>query len=470
MTRRGWWLLALSVVLPGSAQLVAGNRVLARIGLTAAAVFYAVVIGAVLLLTTQRGFVLSMVSNPTVLLVGQWLCYALALVWLVIQIDTFRLLQLVRIPSPTKAWIGGLMAIMLVLPTAGMAVAGNYAGSGRQVLDEVFDGTVIEEPIDGRYNILLLGGDAGSGRMGLRPDSISVVSVDAETGQVAIIGIPRNLEMVPFSKGSPLYTPFPNGYDCGDNCLIHYLYPYAEEHPELYPDAAERGSTPGVEAMRDAVEGVLGITVQYAVVIDMAGFGDLIDALGGIEVEVKERIDKGGWIKDGKVVGIKGWFQPGVQRLNGKDALYYVRSRATTSDFSRMQRQRQVQEALLRQFDPVTVLTRFQAIAEAGTRTVITDIPSSMLAYFAELAMKSRDLEMLRLELTPPTYSVVDRDYTKRHADVAELLAPREPAPITPPESEPGTEPGTGPGTEPATDPGAKPAPTGPVIGGPKQG
>ena len=69
-----------------------------------------------------------------------------------------------------------------------------------------------EPPVDGRYNILLLGGDAGPDRDGLRPDSISVVSVDAETGQAVTIGLPRNLESVPFAEGSPLADAYPEGY------------------------------------------------------------------------------------------------------------------------------------------------------------------------------------------------------------------------------------------------------------------
>ena len=50
----------------------------------------------------------------------------------------------------------------------------------------------------GRYNILLLGGDAGKGRIGLRPDSLTVASIDAETGRTVLISLPRNMEDVPF--------------------------------------------------------------------------------------------------------------------------------------------------------------------------------------------------------------------------------------------------------------------------------
>ncbi len=126
-------------------------------------------------------------------------------------------------------------------------------------------------------------GPTGSG---MRPDSISVVSIDAETGAAVIFGIPRNLERVPFSEGSPLYGPFPNGYDCGDDCLVSYLYTYGQEHPELYPDAESKGSTAGDRGDARCRRGhPRPRRIQYYVLIDMQGFADLIDALGGIDID-----------------------------------------------------------------------------------------------------------------------------------------------------------------------------------------
>ena len=71
--------------------------------------------------------------------------------------------------------------------------------------------------------------------------------------------------------------------------------------------------------------------------------------------------------------------------MDGDTAQWYARSRYTTSDFDRMKRQRELQEAILAQFTPTTVLTRFNEIAAAGTAIVETDLPQSMLPYFADL-------------------------------------------------------------------------------------
>ena len=106
--------------------------------------------------------------------------------------------------------------------------------------------------LHGVVNILLLGGDAGKNRWGLRPDSISVAHIDLDTGRVVMIGIPRNLQRAPFSDGSPMRGPWPKGFNCGNTCLINAIYTYATGHSYLYDDPKYAGRDPGVQAMREA--------------------------------------------------------------------------------------------------------------------------------------------------------------------------------------------------------------------------
>src|SRR5690606_37815279 len=359
MTKRAWWLVALNLLIPGSAQVLAGNRRLGRFGLGATLVLWLLVIVGVALFFVNRSWLLFLGTQPIVLgvLVAVLLFYAV--LWMVLTFDTLRLVRLVRVTPSARGFVAGLALLGLVVTAGGAGFAAANAVSAIGLLG-IFGGSNIAEPVDGRYNILLLGGDAGPDRLGLRPDSISVASVQAERGAATPLGMPRTMQKVPFSDGSPLWGPFPNGYDCGVECLISYLYPYAEEHPELYPDAEANGSTPGVEAMRDAVEGVLGIEIQYYVLIDMQGFANLIDALGGIEIDVPERTPIGAnTFDDGTPADPIGYIEAGPQRMNGETALWYARSRYGSSDYDRMQRQRQVQEAILRQFEPANVLLRF---------------------------------------------------------------------------------------------------------------
>ena len=126
---------------------------------------------------------------------------------------------------------------------------------------------------------------------------------------------------------------------------------------------------------------------------------------------------------NGQPTNVDGWIEPGVQKLDGYHALWYARARHGSDDYHRMARQREVQQALLTQFQPATVLTKFQSVESAGAQTVDTDIPQGALTAFVELALKAKDQQVTDLEIVPPTYSNVYPDYTVIHADVAAATA-----------------------------------------------
>lgn len=429
MTRRGWWLVVLNILIPGSAQVLAGDRRLGRFGLVSTFVLWTGLAIALALFLFARELFLTLSTNPIALWVLEVALGFYAVLWVILTLDTVRLVRLVRTAPRARGVIAGLAVVALAVGAGTAAYGAVVVDSARSLLSNVFGGGSVAEPIDGRYNILLLGGDAGPDRVGVRPDSISVASIDASTGAVVMIGIPRNLQYAPFSEGSPLWGPFPDGYSCGTECLISYLYTYGEEHPELFPDAEAQGSTPGVEAMRDAVEGTVGLTLQYYVLIEMQGFKDLIDALGGIDIDVKERVGIGSNTNpDGSPAEAGGWIEPGMRHMDGETALWYARSRYNTTDYARMERQREVQEAILRQADPQTVLLRFQEIARASSELATTDIPQSMLGRFTDLALKSKEQPMERLQLVPPEFAPDAPDFEKIRAAVAEAVAPEQPA------------------------------------------
>jgi LCP family protein required for cell wall assembly len=422
MTKRAWVLVLLNVVVPGSAQVLAGSRRLGRWGLASTLVFWAVAVAVVVLAFAFRSPLIEIATNVVALTVVQVFLAYYAVLWVVLTVDTLRLARIVRTAPSARGLLAGAMVLLMVV-TVGPAAYGAYlAGVQHGLLNSLFTSRAdAAPPVDGRYNIMLLGGDAGADRTGLRPDSISVASIDAETGATTIVGIPRNLYDAPFVAGSPLYGDYPDGYDCGDDCLVSFLYTYGEEHPDLYPDAESKGSNPGVEAMRDAIEGITGLTVQYYALIDMQGFVDLIDALGGIQVDVQQRIPiNGGVDRNGQPINVDGWIEPGEQKLDGYHALWYARARHGTSDYDRMSRQREVQQALLSQFQPATVLSKFQAVASAGVQTVDTDIPQGALAAFVDLAAKAKSQQITSLELVPPTYDNVYPDYDAMRAAVAQ--------------------------------------------------
>ena len=433
MTKRAWWLVALNFLIPGSPQLIAGNRKLGRFGVGTTFLLWALVgIVAVLYFAAQPTLI-TIATNYFVLWIVQAVGVFYLALWVILTFNTLRLVRIIKVAPNARGFVAGLAVVAMVAVTGAGAYAVMLAGVTRTTVDSIFSGGEIAEPIDGRYNIMLLGGDAGPDRDGLRPDSISVVSIEAETGKTTIFGIPRNLEYVPFSEGSPMQALYPNGYqDCVvDVCLINSIYTEVEGYsPELYPDAVNQGSTPGIEAMRDAVEGVLGIQVQYYVLIDMQGFSELIDALGGVVIESPGRYPIGGEPdENGEMVGVEGWIEPGVQTMNGYTALWYARSRYLSSDYDRMARQRQLQEAILRQFEPANVLSKFQAIAQASTQVVRTDIPQPMLGKFVELANKAREFDIADLELAPPLIATESPDYAYIHQIIADALIIETPEP-----------------------------------------
>jgi LCP family protein required for cell wall assembly len=219
---------------------------------------------------------------------------------------------------------------------------------------------------------------------------------------------------------------YPDGYGYQDHCdvdvcQLNSIYTEVSLYKaSLYPDATKHNSAPGIEAMKDALEGATGIQIQYYVLIDMQGFADLVDALGGVDIKVTERLPIGG---DANLNQVQGWIEPGQQHMNGYTAQWYARSRHTTSDYDRMARQRQLQDAILKQVNPVNVVTKFQDIAKAGTQVMKTDIPQSMLGYFVDLGLKTRKLPVSQLELVPPTIDPSNPDYTTIHKLVKAALA-----------------------------------------------
>ncbi|MDT0115781.1 LCP family protein [Microbacterium sp. PRF11] len=448
MTRRGWWLVVLNFLVPGSAQVLAGNRRLGRFGLGATLALWTVLIvaGLAALLWPSGLFALATGSfipeflswfRPLPLTLVQIALIGYAVLWIVLTIDTLRLVRLVKVGPFSRIAMAIVSVGLLVLSGSGAAWAAQTAGTTRDAFSELFaESAPVVPPSDGYYNILLLGADSGEGRDSMRFDSISVVSINADTGATTITGIPRDMPHFPFAPG-PMQDEYPNGHQgyanatCGWGSGINQLRTEVEvcqDGTKLYPNAEAEGSEPGIEATKDAAEGIMGIQIPYYVLIDMKGFADLVDALGGVDIDVKERLPKGGPAYDGQPVDdwAFGWVEPGQQHMNGDTAQWYARSRYTTSDFDRMRRQRELQEAILAQTTPQNVLAHFQEVAKAGTSIVETDLPQGLIApTLVNLAMKAKDQPVGTLELTPAGgVDEFDPDYDQVKQMVKDKLHP----------------------------------------------
>lgn len=426
--RRAVILALLTLLVPGGAQIAAGSRRLGRIGLAVTVGCWFVLLLGGIMFFTLRGPLLSALTQPFIMWACSVLLAALAIGWFILWFDTLRLIRFASLAPGFKPIIGAGLVLATLLTSGGLAYAAHMLNEGRHALAGIFaDGPAIDAE-DGRYNFLLMGADADEGRDGVRPDSIHVVSVNQSTAETIIFSIPRNFQNARFSADSPLQQVYPDGYSCGNDCIINFLYTDVHNnHSDLYPEVQD----PGAAAMMDAVSGTLDLTVHGYVMVDMNGFSELIDAMGGISVE------SGGWVPyrgqrpDGSGWGDT-WWEPGVHDFDGDEALAFARSRSFSSDFNRIQRQQCIQQAMLAQFTPQTLLTRFTEIMTAGENLVETDLPQSQLGSLLNLAADAQEHTPQRLTLGAPDFGSASElfstypDFDRIHARVDQLIAAEE--------------------------------------------
>jgi LCP family protein required for cell wall assembly len=247
---------------------------------------------------------------------------------------------------------------------------------------------------DGRFDVLLLGADSGPGRFGLRTDTIILASVEVRTGRAALFGIPRNLYNV------PLPTESAHAFQC--RCFPAFffgLYKYASDHPALFPGNDEQR---GLRAVAGSVEELTGIELDGLVLIDLHGFIDLIDAIGGLDITVPERIVDNAYPKEDGSGDIRIVIEAGRQHMDGTQALRFARTRHQDDDYHRMGRQQQVLVALRKQMNVCSLLPHIPELVDIAKRTLTTDIRYGELPTLLELAARVDSDRIARTAFTPP--------------------------------------------------------------------
>ena len=417
--RRGLTFLGMTLLLPGSAQVAAGNRRLGRVALRVWAALWVVVVLLAVLALVWRSAAISIAASGPTLSVVQVVLVVLGIGWGLLLIDAWRLSRPPELARRHRLGFAILNLALVGTVVGGLFASASIVSSQHDLMSAVFAGGGDQQVKAGRYNVLLLGGDAGKDRVGLRPDSMTVASVDAETGRTVLISLPRNLEDVPFPASSPLHAKFPHGYTCADHsCMLNAVYTYASEHRDLYPGVRN----PGAQATVEAVEGATGLDINYWALIDLKGFEDLVDAVGGITMDVYRRVPIGGGH-----VKIYGYVEAGKNRhLDGREALWFARSRSDSSDYDRMVRQKCVMNAMLDQLDPASVLTNFNKIAAAGKEVVATSVPPSEVGAMMDLAQRAKKLPTSSLAVVPPLIQPGAPDFDVIKQAVAAKIAKSE--------------------------------------------
>lgn len=392
--------MLMTLVLPGSAQLVAGNRQVGRVALRIWMVLVAGTLAAFGLGLVWNGFAFWLVSDPRVLGLLRLVLMVLAVGWAALFMDAWRIGQPLTLLAQHRRAVVGVNGVLCLSVAGALLFSAHLVSVQRDFMITTFGDGAATSAHDGRYNVLLLGGDSGAGRWGLRPDSLTVASIDAETGRTVLISLPRNMAQFPFAEGSVMDKQFPDGFNC-DGCYLNAVSTWAQDHTDLFGNS----DNPGVDATIMGVEGITGLEVNYWAMVNLQGFKDLVDAVGGVTLNVRAPIPVGGLGSD-----VTGYIQPGVRRLDGHDTLWFARSREGSDDYSRMARQKCVMDAMLQQISPQSALSNFQSIAKASSEMISTDIPSSEVDRFIDLAMKARDQRVASLSLVPPMINTGDPD------------------------------------------------------------
>ena len=385
--------------------------------------------------------------DPTRMRVAAALIATAFVIWAFMVVTTY-LMARPRGMSRLEQGMGALVVTLLCILVALPAVQGvRYATTTAHFVDAVFDdeqnatlpeGVTEEDPWAGRdqVNVLLLGGDGGVGRTGIRTDSVILLSMNTQTGKSVMFSLPRNMMNARFPEDSPLHEVFPEGFrGDGDpgSWMLNAVY---SQVPALYPGILGESDNEGADAIKQAVAGSLGTHVDYYLLINLLGFQQLVDAIGGVTVNINEPVA----INGNTDLGIPptGYLEPGPdQHLDGFHALWFSRGRWGSDDYERMERQRCMVDAIVEEADPLNVLRRYQALAKAGEEILRTDIPRKLMPAFVDLALKVKERKMRSIAfVSSDRFFSGDPDFTWMQEVVAKALTPKQ---RTGPKGDPGT-------------------------------
>jgi LCP family protein required for cell wall assembly len=212
-------------------------------------------------------------------------------------------------------------------------------------------------------NIILLGSDKREASSTWRTDTMILLSVDTEGEFVRLLSIPRDL-----------WVDIPgHGYDRINTA-------------DLWGELTEEGGGP--DLVKRTIQQNLGIPIHYYVRVDFDGFIKIIDAIGGLDIDVECPLSD-----------IE--LEAGMHHMDGEDALLYARSRITTSDFDRSRRQRKLLMALWEQGLDADIIPRLPALWMAMKDTFQTDLPLDQVISLAYVGLQLRPNRIMSQSIGP---------------------------------------------------------------------
>ena len=436
----------LGALVPGSGYLYAGRR---AVGAVVLLVWLILLGGLAYYFGRDVRPALDLAFDPTRLKLLAGALVAGLVVWAFVVFTSHRLVR----PQERPRWhtVTGnvLVAVLCLVMTYPVVTAARNALAQAELVSTVFDdnesattpqGRTKENPWAGtdRVNVLLLGGDGGEGRTGVRTDTVILISMNTNTGKTVMFSLPRNMMNAQFPEDSPLHDEYPYGYTGAEDPAYYMLNAIYGQVPVNYPGILGKSDNEGADAIKQAVSGSLGVPVDYYVLVNLEGFKEIVDAMGGITVNINEPVAINGNTDAG--IPPTDYLDPGPdQHLDGFKALWFARGRYGSDDYARMDRQRCTVDAIIDAANPMTLFRHYTDLVKAGKDVVYTDIPRDLAPAFVELALKVKDAKTKSVVFkTSEHFNSSDPDFDWMQETVEKAIhpPPRDPDRPKPPKTE----------------------------------
>jgi LCP family protein required for cell wall assembly len=246
-----------------------------------------------------------------------------------------------------------------------------------------------------RLNVLLIGTDQRPTEGTYNTDTLIVVSIDPGTKRVALFTLPRDTVDVPVPAG-PARNVFGSLY----RGKINSFFTAIRNRADLFPGTP---ATRGYNGLKAILGELYGLSIQYFAEVNFEGFRNIVDALGGVTVNVQIPVvddtypdDRGGLMRV--------YIPAGIRHMTGAEALVYARSRHGSNDFDRGARQQRILVSLRDQMDIATILPRIDELAVALGQAVRTDIPRDVVPQLLGLADSIDSRSIRSYVFSPPLY------------------------------------------------------------------
>lgn len=262
--------------------------------------------------------------------------------------------------TATTKWFIAFIALFIIAASAGAL----FAASG------YFDAPK-PPPSEGmlsakdKANIMIMGVDSREDDVG-RSDTLMVATIDPKKDQASLLSIPRDTRVKIKN----------HGFD-----KINHAYAFG-----------------GHELTKDTVENFLGVTLDHYIIIDTHAFQRIIDTIGGIDIDVEKRMYyEDPWDDDG---GLVINLQPGMQHMDGKTAITYVRYRDEEGDLGRIQRQQKFMKAIFDKIASPAIIMKIPSIIKEVSNSIKTDMSIRQMIEFAG-TIKESQKNGLKTDMVP---------------------------------------------------------------------